>query len=134
MRIQTLHPAEVRRWWGFARPLIQEVFTKCNEPRIPEDVYACLVGNKALLHVLMVAEVPKGILVTEFYPEDRYVNVWVMHFVQNADEHREELLAWLDGFARSHGYSSIRFHSPRAWASLLKGAFKEKSVTYERVL
>lgn len=134
MRVQTVHPAELRRWWGFARPLVQEVFTICREPRLPEDVYSCLVANKALLHILMVAEVPKGVLVTEVYPEDRYVNVWVMHFVQNADEHREEILAWLDAFGKSQGCSSIRFQSPRAWVSLLKGAFKEKSVIYERVL
>lgn len=134
MRIQTIHPAEVRRWWSFARPLIQDVFTICREHQIPEDVYVCLQANRALLHVLFVDEKPTGILVTEQCgdPDNRYLNVWIMHFVQNVDAHRVELLAWVDGFAKASGLNRVRFQSPRAWSQLLKGAFKEKAVIFER--
>ena len=136
MRIQTLHPAEVRRWWDFARPLVQDVLTICREPQIPEDVYVCLQANRALLHILFLEEVPKGILVTEQCgePDSRYLNVWLMHFVQSVEANRTEIRNWLDGFAKAQGLNKIRFQSPRAWALLLRGDFKEKSVIYERVI
>ena len=134
MRVQAIHPAEVWRWWGFARPLIGEVFSICKEPRFPEDVYTALVMEKALLHVLFVDEVPRGVGVTEICGDrdQRYLNVWVLHFVGNVDANRIEILGWLDGLVKGYGLSRMRFQSPRAWSSLLRGAFKEKSVIYER--
>lgn len=136
MRFQTLHPSEVRRWWGFARPLVEEVLTKCREHQIPEDVYACLVANRALLHILFVEEVQTGIVVTEACgdPDHRFLNVWLMHFVQSVDAHRLEILAFVDAHAKAQGLNRIRFQSPRAWGALLRGEFKEKSVIYERTI
>lgn len=135
MKVHTVHPAELRRWWGFARPLVDEVRTVCKEPWIPDDVYANLKAERALLHIF-ITEGPKGCAVTEVCgePDSRFLNVWILHFVHQADNNREDLLAWVDGLARSYQLSTIRFQSPRAWASLLKGAFKEKSVTFERVI
>lgn len=135
MRFQLVHPAEVRSWWGFVRPQVAHVLEKCAEHQIPEDVYAALVHNRAVLHILHTDK-PSGCAVTELCgdPDNRFVNVWLLHFVQNVDENRDEILAWLDKQAELAQVKRIRFQSPRAWASLLKGAFKEKSVIYERKL
>ena len=136
MRFQAIHPAEVRRWWSFVRPLIEQVFRICREHQIPEDVYACLIANKAVLHVLFVDEEPKGCVVTEACgdPDHRFLNVWILHFVQNVDAHREEIVKWLDSQAALAQVKRIRFQSPRAWKALIRDEFKEKSVIYERII
>jgi hypothetical protein len=136
VRFQAIHPAELRRWWGFARPLIEDVFRICREPQIPEDVWFCLKAERAYLHVLFVNDQPCGVAVTELCgePDARFMNVWALHFKQKVDEHRGEILQWLDGMAKAAQVSSIRFTSPRAWAGLLRDDFKEKSVIYERAV
>jgi hypothetical protein len=101
---------------------------------MPEDVYANLVGNKATLFVFFVANEPQGFSVCEVCSDagGKYLNVWLLHFVGHADANRNELLHWIDTLAKSAGCASARFTSPRAWAKLLAGAFKEKAVIYER--
>ena len=101
---------------------------------MPEDVYSAVTMERAVLHVLFIEEQPKGVAVTELCGDrdQRYLNVWAMHFVQSCEANRNELLSWLDALAKGYGLSRIRFQSPRAWSGLLKGAFNEKSVIYER--
>jgi hypothetical protein len=116
--------------------LVEDVFRICREPQIPEDVWFCLKAERAVLHILFVNDTPKGVAVTELCgdPDSRFLNVWVLHFVQQVDEHRNEILRWLDGMAKGAGVTSIRFTSPRAWSGLLRNDFKEKSVIYERAV
>ena len=115
-------------------PGIREVFTICREPTIPEDVYSRLLANQATLFLFFVANEVKGFAVIEICTDasGKYLNVWVLHFVGQADANREELLHWIDTISRTSGCACARFVSPRAWAKLLAGAFKEKAVIYER--
>jgi hypothetical protein len=133
LKFQLIHPAEVRSWWSFVRPKVFHVLKKCHEHQIPEDVYAALVANRAVLHILHTDK-PSGVAITELCGDldNRFLNVWLLHFVRAVDENRQDILDWLDKQAEIAGVKQIRFQSPRAWSSLLRGAFKEKSVIYER--
>ena len=116
------------------RPWVEEIKRLCNEPYRPEYVYSRLIGNQATLFLFLVAGEPKGFAACEVCSDagGKYLNVWMMHLVGLVDENRIELLHWVDTLARSAGCASARFASPRAWAKLLQGAFKEKAVIYER--
>lgn len=134
MRIEAV--TDIRRWWGFVAPGIQQVKEICSEPWLVEDVYARLVAEppKATLFVFIVNGEPKGFSVVELCPEygTLLVNFWILHFVQQIEPNREELTAWVDDLCRKSGCRKARFVSPRAWQSLLRGVFKEKAVIYER--
>ncbi len=134
MRIEAVPPAEVRRWWGFVAPGVREVFAICHERTLPEDVYARLQSAQASLFLFFVGSEPKGFGVVEVCADagGKYLNVWVMHFVGEVDANRQELEHWIDSLTRGFGCARAQFTSPRAWAKLLKGFFKEKAVIYER--
>jgi len=135
VRIEAIHPDRVRQVWDLVRPGIGEIRSLCSEPWLPEDVYSRLIGNQAALYLFFSPEF-RGFSVLEVCSdaEGKYLNVWLLHFVHGCDVNRDELLHWLDTTGRSCGCSSARFTSPRAWAQMLKGSFKERSVNYERKL
>lgn len=124
----------MKRWWGQVRPGVQHVLTICHEPTIPEDVYTSLVSNRSTLFLFFVAQELKGFSVVETCADagGKYLNVWILHFIGGCDDNRQELLHWIDTLAKSAGCVCARFTSPRAWAKLLSGSFKEKAVIYER--
>lgn len=113
-------------------PLVREVLEICHEPTLPEDVYARLVSGNAFLFLLD----GKGCAVIEICSDagGRYLNVWILHYVNAVEANRDEILHWIDTTAKQAGCPVARFTSPRAWAKLLRGAFKEKSVTFERIV
>lgn len=133
MRIQAVPPQEIDLWWDRVRPGVEEIRELCHEPWRQEYVYARLIGNCATLFLFFSPQFA-GFAVCETCSDagGKYLNVWLLHFKQCVDVNRDELLHWMDALARSAGCRSVRFTSPRAWAKLLRGAFEEKAVIYER--
>lgn len=133
MRVEAVTPADVDRWWDAVRPGIEEVKTLCKEPWRAEYVYSRLIGNHATLFLFFSPQFA-GFAVCETCSDagGRYLNVWILHFIGQCEANRAELLHWVDTLAKSAGCRTARFASPRAWAKLLQGAFKEKAVIYER--
>lgn len=133
MRIEAIQPADIDRWWDLVRPGVEEIKRICGEPWRQEYVYARLIGNHCSLF-LFFDPAPRGFAVCEVCSDagGKYLNVWLLHFVGGCDANREELLHWVDTLGKSAGCRCARFTSPRMWAMLLQGAFKEKAVIYER--
>jgi hypothetical protein len=133
VRIEAIPPADVDRWWDFVRPGVEEIKELCREPWRQEYVYARLIGNHATLFLFFTPH-PSGFAVCETFTDagGKYLNIFLLHFIGQADANREELIYWVDSVAKAAGCNRARFVSPRAWAKLLQGAFKEKAVIFER--
>lgn len=74
MEIKAVPNTDLRSWWSFVKPGLEDILRKSPEEWIPEDVYAnCFCGNSHLW-VLMDESRPMGFWIV--VPRGETVHVW----------------------------------------------------------
>jgi len=58
-----IEPKDLRSWWHFVKPGLEEVLRKSPENWIPEDVYADCMNGKVMLWVFSENNYPVGFVV-----------------------------------------------------------------------
>lgn len=132
MRFEPVATHDVTHAWDLVRPGIERIIRVCKEEFRPEDVYAALKANRAVLYIFRNGSVPVGFAVLEVI-DGQKLNAWLLHLVNRTDDVREDLCAFLDDCAKRANCRVVRFMSPRqGWERFLQGEFKQKAVIYER--
>jgi hypothetical protein len=65
---------EIKTWWGFIKPGLEQILRKSPEDWIPEDVYAHCLNGSAVLWMFMDGDEPVGFWV--LIPRGQTVHVW----------------------------------------------------------
>ena len=58
-----INPQELRNWWKFVKPGLEDILKKSPESWIPEDIYADCYSGRAMLWVFSVDKYPVGFVV-----------------------------------------------------------------------
>lgn len=114
-------PADVRRQWPVVHPMVQAVRERCNSNWIPEDVYAALQSQMALLHIAHDDDGDVcGCLVTQKKDDwgEPHLFVWVC-FHRHANRTIADYWPEVQKLAKALGFNRIRFESPREYARAL---------------
>ena len=67
---QYIEPQNLRNWWNFVRPGLEDILKKSPEYWIPEDVYADCFSGRSQLWVFSNNNQPKGFAVLESRGEE----------------------------------------------------------------
>jgi len=126
MEVRLISPNDLRQWWRFVRPGLEQILHKTPEGWIPEDVYADCLAGKSMLWVGLSDARPVGFMVLQ--PRDDALHVWcaylseVGHFdagwqhlmnIAQRGARRITFESWRPGWARKAKQLGFK---PRSWA------------------
>ena len=125
MQKTLVNPQELRNWWAFVRPGLDEILRKSPESWIPEDVYADCMNGRTMLWVFSENEVAVGFAVLE--PKGDALHCWCGW--ANSVGHFESAVKCVSEIAKAGGSKYVTFESWRSgWNRIApKYGFKPKS-------
>ena len=120
-----IEPKDLRSWWKFVRPGLEDILKKSPEYWIPEDIYADCYSGRAMLWIFSVNEAPVGFVVLE--PKVDSLHCWCGW--ANSVGHFKSAVECVSEIAKAGGSKFVTFESWRSgWNKVApKYGFKPKS-------
>ena len=125
MQKTLVNPQELRNWWVFVRPGLEEILKKSPESWIPEDVYTDCMNGRSMLWVFSVDDQAVGFAVLE--PKGDALHCWCGW--ANSVGYFESAVKCVSEIAKAGGSRYVTFESWRSgWNRIApKFGFKPKS-------
>ena len=121
-----IQPNEIRQWWPYVKKGLETIQKKSPEFWIPEDVYAELLYQKAMLWVFSESSGPVGFVVLQ-PRENQVLHIWAAH--ANKTDRMPEAFEIIKEIAKQGNMEKLTFDSWRkGWEKMGKKlGFKPRS-------
>ena len=126
MQKTLVNPQELRNWWGFVRPGLDEILRKSPENWIPEDVYADCMNGRTMLWVFSVNDKAIGFAVLELKGD--VLHCWCGW--ANSVGHFESAVKCVSEIAKESGSRFVTFESWRSGWNRIAPKFGFKPRTW----
>lgn len=120
-----IEPKDLRNWWKFVKPGLEDILKKSPESWIPEDVYADCINGRVMLWVFIDTEVPVGFAVLTI--RNDALHCWCGW--ANSVGHFKSAVECVSEIAKAGGSKFVTFESWRSgWERLApKFGFKPRT-------
>lgn len=130
------YPADIRREWKWVKRGLEEILGE--QPRLtfrPEDVYAAVVNDEAVLWVA-----PEGFVINTV-EHDQYTGkktflIWLAWSKRRGENCAMKYIQFFEQVAKDHGFSQIETRTPISALEtyFLAGGWAKETVIYTRDL
>ena len=125
-----IRPVELRKDWGWVKPLVEAVKQKNGYDWFVEDVYGAVAYGKAAMYV---NDEPEGVLVVypdkEVWTNEPVLFVWIVYCRDGMEQMQAQTYAFLDDLKTKIGATKLVMDGRPGWQ---KCGWRVKRIFYER--